>query len=98
MIKDGATVIIDEGHVTAPPRGHFRLLALPVTGTATALGNKRVANLVALGALIEVSGLCDAENLAEVVKARVPANLRDLNLAALKRGQALAAAARAPAA
>jgi len=94
MIRDDAMVITDSRLVTAPPEGRFRLVALPVTEAASALGNKRVANLVALGALIELSGLCALEHLEDVVKARMLAALRGVNIKALECGRSLAAAAR----
>ncbi len=90
MIKDDAVVVVDTRHVTDPPQGDFRVIQLPVIETATAVGNRRVANIVALGAMAELSGLCSPEALKDAVRARVPAALRDLNVEALARGRALA--------
>lgn len=92
MIKDDATVVADARYVTDPPTGPFRLAALPLTETAARLGSNRVANIVALGALIGLSRMCDRESLEGALKSRAPKALLDLNLEALNQGYELAAA------
>ena len=46
----------------------------------------RAANVVALGALIALSDICDRETAARAVGAGTPKAFLDLNLAALQRG------------
>lgn len=86
MVGDDALVITDERLVTAPPKGAFRLLALPITETAIGLGNPRVANIVALGALTGESNLCSRESMEAAIREYVPARLTDLNIKAFREG------------
>lgn len=92
MIREGAIVVADARDVTEPPTGPFRLVALPLTETAARLGSKRVANIVALGALAGLSDICERGILEDAVRARAPAALLDLNIEALDKGYELAAA------
>jgi 2-oxoglutarate ferredoxin oxidoreductase subunit gamma len=90
LIKAGATVIVDTRRVTAPPQGDFALYALPLSETARRLGNERVANIVALGALVELSGVCRRDSLEQAIRARTPKGYLDLNLEAMAAGGRLA--------
>ncbi len=85
-IRPGAIVITDEKTVTDPPSGDFKLAKLPISDTAVALGNKRVANIVALSALTAMGGLGERETLEEAVKRRSPKAYIDLNLDAVDTG------------
>lgn len=91
MVGDDALVITDARLVTAPPKGAFRMLALPITETAIGLGNPRVANIVALGALIGESNLCSRKNMEAAIREYVPARLIDLNIKAFQEGLNLVA-------
>jgi 2-oxoglutarate ferredoxin oxidoreductase subunit gamma len=90
LIKTGATVIVDSRRVSAPPQGDFALHALPLSETARKLGNERVANIVALGALVELSGVCRRDSLEQAIRARTPKGYLDLNLEAMAAGGRLA--------
>ncbi len=85
--------IIDAGKVTAPPEEPQTIHALPITETARALGNPRVANITALGALAELAGLIAPQTLRARMLKLVPARFRDINAEAFDAGQALAKAA-----
>jgi len=87
LIKPGATVLIDPKKVTTPPTGDFTALELPALDIALALGNRRAANVVALGALVGLSGLCDFADLEVSVRARTPASALDVNMEALAKGR-----------
>jgi 2-oxoglutarate ferredoxin oxidoreductase subunit gamma len=91
LIKAGATVLADSQRVTAAPRGDFALHALPLCQTARDLGSERVANIVALGALVELSAVCGRDSLEQAVRARTPKGYLDLNLEAMAAGGRLAA-------
>lgn len=91
MISDDALVITDARLVTSPPKGDFRVLALPITETAIGLGNLRVANIVALGALTGESSLCSRESMEAAIREYVPAKLTDLNIRAFREGLNLVA-------
>ncbi len=86
MIKPGALVLIDSRLVPNPPAGDFTLHSAPFTDEAIALGSHRAANVVALGSLVALSGICDRDTVAEAVRAGTPKAYLDLNLDALQRG------------
>ncbi|MBT4428449.1 MAG: pyruvate ferredoxin oxidoreductase [Rhodospirillaceae bacterium] len=92
IIKPGGTIITDQRLVPSPPSGDFRLLALPITDTAIAIGNPRIANVVALGVLNALAALASREALEAAVGALTPAKFRELNLEALKAGYGMAEA------
>ncbi|MCP4072961.1 MAG: pyruvate ferredoxin oxidoreductase [Hyphomicrobiales bacterium] len=93
MIKEGAIVVTDSKTVTEPPKGNFRLVELPVQETAIALGNRRVANTIALASLVALGELCSTEILEEAVISRSPKAYVDLNRDALAKGFELATGA-----
>lgn len=86
MIRDDAIVLTDSKTVTKPPQGNFRLIELPVQETAIALGNRRVANTIALACLTALGDLCSPETLEEIVAARSPNAFVELNREALAKG------------
>ena len=87
LLNAKSVVFADAELVKSPPKGAFKLLSLPFLETARRLGNKRVANIVALGALTAVSNICDAETLERSLKAMTPAKFSRLNLEAFEAGQ-----------
>jgi 2-oxoglutarate ferredoxin oxidoreductase subunit gamma len=92
MIRPGALVLADAEHVPRPPAGDFRLHALPFVGTARRLGNPRVANMAALGAMARLGGLCRLETLLETVSGAVPPAYVEVSQEALRAGHVLAQA------
>jgi 2-oxoglutarate ferredoxin oxidoreductase subunit gamma len=98
LLKPGALVLADTRLCPELPAGEVRALQLPMTRTAIELGSERVANIVALGALAALAGLCAREDLERAVRAETPRNYVDLNLDALAAGWRLGEAAAAPAA
>lgn len=90
LLKPGALVIADTRLCPELPEGIARALFLPMTRTAIELGSERVANIVALGALVALSGLCDASDLEHAVQAQTPRAFLDLNMDALAAGTRLA--------
>ncbi len=91
LLTDSSLVLVDSELVGDPPRGTFRTIALPFTETARALGNKRVANIVALSALVGLSGICAETVLQQATRSRTPPKLARLNMEALVAGRELAA-------
>jgi 2-oxoglutarate ferredoxin oxidoreductase subunit gamma len=65
----------------------------PLSRTAIELGSERVANIVALGALVALTNLCDGDVLAHKVRVEAPRSLVHLNLDALAAGAKLSGAA-----
>ena len=64
--------------------------ALPFAARATALGNPRIANVVALAALTRLADLCSAETLEEAIRLEAPPRFIGLNLDAMREGLRLA--------
>lgn len=94
LVKKGGVVLVDAGRVPSPPQGDFTLYALPLSQEARALGNARVANMVALGALAGLSGICSQGALEQAIRAETPKGFLDLNLEAVREGQRMALTAR----
>ena len=66
---------------------------MPLSRTALLLGSERVTNIVALGALAALSGICDCNRIEQAVRAEAPRGFLDLNMDALKAGYSLHVAA-----
>lgn len=90
LIGTDTLVLSDSRRVEKPPAGKFDQRAMPFSERAIALGSERVANVIALAALVGLSGLCKRNTLEQVVRAGVPGKFLDLNLEALREGFALA--------
>jgi 2-oxoglutarate ferredoxin oxidoreductase subunit gamma len=89
LVKPGALVIVDHRLVSAPAGGSFRLHSLPISELAAKIGSPRIANIIALGALARISGLCSRSSLAEAVRLETPEKFAELNLAAVDAGFSL---------
>ncbi len=89
LVKPDAVVVIDSARVTSPPRGSFKSHAFPFTEIARELGNGRVANMVALGALAGVGGPCGLEPIECAIREGTPPGFRELNLKAVGEGYRL---------
>ncbi len=92
MIKNNATVIVDNERVDSPPSGDHTTTSLPLIQTAREVGNIRAANVVSLGAIVGISNICDQKSLLQAIHDTVPARFVDLNLEAFKRGYVLVSA------
>ncbi|UCH75004.1 MAG: 2-oxoacid:acceptor oxidoreductase family protein [Rhodospirillales bacterium] len=94
LLRDGTLVLADARRVTAPPKGGkgktCDLRRLPFSEAAIRLGSERVANVIALSALVGMTGLCSREGLEQAVRGGTPAKLLDRNLDALREGFAMA--------
>jgi len=91
LLKAGALVIADTRLCPELPEGDYRRHHLPLSRTALELGSERVTNIVALGALVALTGLCDRKRIAQAVRAEAPRSFLDLNMDALQAGFAIAA-------
>lgn len=62
LVKPGGVLIVNTTLVPrASQREDIRVIALPASDIATELGNVRMANLVALGALLKATGIVSLE-------------------------------------
>jgi 2-oxoglutarate ferredoxin oxidoreductase subunit gamma len=89
-LKPGGLLLVDADLVSEAPAS--RVLALPFTRIARELGRAMAANIVALGALAQLTGAVSLESLTAAVLARVPKGTEDLNRRALAAGVAAAKA------
>ncbi len=64
----------------------IRFLKIPATKIAEGLGNRIVATMVALGALVELTGAVSREAMEASVRDGVPKGAEGINLAALREG------------
>jgi 2-oxoglutarate ferredoxin oxidoreductase subunit gamma len=92
LLKPGALVVADTRLCPELPAGDYRRYHLPLSRTALQLGSERVTNIVALGALVALSGICDRQRIEQAVRAETPRGFLDLNMDALAAGFAIAAA------
>jgi 2-oxoglutarate ferredoxin oxidoreductase subunit gamma len=97
LLKPGALIIADTRLCPELPAGDYRVHHLPLSRTAIELGSERVANIVALGALAAISGVCERKALEQTVRAETPKSFLDLNLDALAAGYRLGEQATLPA-
>jgi 2-oxoglutarate ferredoxin oxidoreductase subunit gamma len=89
-VKPGGLVVVDAGRILVAPEGPFATYALPIFETAKdQLGKAVVANIVALGVIVGLSGVVSREGLERAVLARVPQGTEALNRRALEAGFAL---------
>ncbi len=91
LLKPGALVIADTRLCPDLPEGDYRRYHLPLSRTALELGSERVTNMVALGALAGLSGVCDRKRIEQVVRTQTPRGYLDLNMDALDAGFAIVA-------
>jgi 2-oxoglutarate ferredoxin oxidoreductase subunit gamma len=89
LLKPDALVIADTRLCPELPIGSYRRHHLPLSRTAIELGSERVANIVALGALAAIAGICGRNTLEQAVRAETPKSFLDLNLDALAAGYRL---------
>ena len=88
-ISPQAWVLVDSDLVAHPPTS--RAAALPFTAVARdKLKKVMVANVVALGAVSELTGLVSRRSLEKAIIARAPAGAEELNKKALGLGAKLA--------
>ena len=83
-LKPGGLLLVDADLVKEVPAG--RAVALPFTRIARELGRAMAANIVALGALAQLTGAVSLSSLESAVLARVPKGTGDLNRRALAAG------------
>ncbi|MEL7566598.1 MAG: 2-oxoacid:acceptor oxidoreductase family protein [Dehalobacterium sp.] len=87
-VKAGATLIIDSTLVTTVKEIEGqKICRIPITEMAKKeTGREMTANIVALGAIVGVTGVVSEEAIKEAVLARIPAGTEEMNLRALNAG------------
>jgi 2-oxoglutarate ferredoxin oxidoreductase subunit gamma len=86
-IKEGGVLLLDTDFVPREPVGNFKIYKMPITRTAKEdLGREIVANVVALGAMIALTGVVSREAGEKAVLAKVPTAFIELNKKAYNLG------------
>lgn len=86
-LKESALMIIEDDLVRENPEG--RVVRIPATRTAEALGTRIVANVVMLGAFQVITNVVSWDALVKSVLDLVPEVTHELNGKALERGKEL---------
>ncbi|TAJ95943.1 MAG: pyruvate ferredoxin oxidoreductase [Gammaproteobacteria bacterium] len=89
ILKTNTLVVIDMSAAEGKDAENGKTRALPLLDTARACNDIRSANIVALGALVELSGVCRADTLVAAICAGAPAKLVKSMLKAVEAGQNL---------
>ncbi len=91
-LREGGVLIVNSSLIgVKAKRSDIKVHYVPANEIASELGNDRVANMVALGALIEATGIVKMDSIVESLKKALPPhrhNLIPLNRDALERGAA----------
>lgn len=79
-IKDGGLLLLDDDFVPNTPEGDYKVIRIPIMRTAKEdIGREIVANVVALGAMIALTGIVSREAGEKAVLAKVPEAFKELN-------------------
>lgn len=95
-LKEGGVLLIDSDLVLREPVGNFKVTKFNITNTAkNEIGREIVTNIVALGAMVALTGVVSKEAAEKAVLARVPEAFLELNKKAFHLGYEKAMAAKA---
>jgi 2-oxoglutarate ferredoxin oxidoreductase subunit gamma len=90
LMKPGGVLVFNSSLVPhTPQRSDVRYVAVPANEVAVQIGNVRVANLVAVGALAAATGILSVDGLVCTIGDHMPENRRAFvqpNQEALRRG------------
>lgn len=90
LVPGGLMMLNSSMVTTKPARKDIRIVEVPVTDAAKEVGNPKVANMVMLGAYLQVTKAVDDESvLSALAEHGLRAELVDLNRRALLAGRAL---------
>ncbi|NIQ97989.1 MAG: 2-oxoacid:ferredoxin oxidoreductase subunit gamma, partial [Desulfuromonadales bacterium] len=86
-IKDGGVLLLDSDFAPNAPEGNYKVYRMPIMRTAKEdLGREIVANVVALGAMVALTGVVERESGLKAVLAKVPEAFLELNEKAYNLG------------
>lgn len=90
-ISEDGTVIVDESIVLPEGIKAGKILRVPIIKTAkNEVGKEIVANIIALGLIVGLTGIVTRESLEAAIMSRVPRGTEELNKMALQKGYELA--------
>lgn len=85
-LAEGGLLVIDTDLVPNIPKGK-KVISIPITRLSTEkLGRDLFANIIALGALVKITGVVSLETVKTAVAHRVPPHTIDKNMEALLIG------------
>jgi 2-oxoglutarate ferredoxin oxidoreductase subunit gamma len=93
--RPGGIVLTNSSLVSQVDRDDVRVVAIPATARAAELGSDQVANMIMLGAYVELTGAVTLAALEQALRVVLPErrhNLLPLNMQALQLGAGLARA------
>ncbi|MBM4330917.1 MAG: 2-oxoacid:ferredoxin oxidoreductase subunit gamma [Deltaproteobacteria bacterium] len=86
-LKPGGLLIVDPLTVIKEaPRSDIRVVQVPTAEIALKVGNKRFQNMVALGALCQLTGVISRNALEKAIKETVPPKTLTQNIEAFQKG------------
>ncbi len=94
LVKTDGVLVYNSSLITRPPqRIDLSYVAVPANDIATELGDLKIANMAALGALVTATGLLPLTALIQALHQHLPGDKREflaLNEQALRRGAQIA--------
>jgi len=100
LVKEGGVLVYNSTLITnTATRSDLRYVPVPANDIASGLGSVKMANMVALGALVAAIGVLPLEAVSHALRNHLPESKRDLlepNLQALQHGAKLGQAVAAP--
>ncbi|HEU0264602.1 MAG TPA: 2-oxoacid:acceptor oxidoreductase family protein [Geobacterales bacterium] len=86
-LKEGGVLLVDSDLVKNLPKGNYKTVSFPIINTAkNEVGREIVANIVALGAMVALTGVVSKESAEKAVLSRVPEAFTELNKKAFQMG------------
>lgn len=86
-LKPDGILVVDKDLVQNLPSGKYTIFTVPITQIAQEkVGKVIVANIVALGVIVALSGVVSESAIESAVLARVPRGTEELNRKALRAG------------
>jgi 2-oxoglutarate ferredoxin oxidoreductase subunit gamma len=86
-LKSDGILLVDSDAVTECPEGKFKIYRVPIIESArTKLGRVVVANIVALGVIIELTKIVSMDAIESAILARVPKGTEKINKEAFQLG------------
>lgn len=86
-VKEEGVIIVDSTHVKGEIKSKGRIYSFPITVTAKEeLGTTMVANMIALGIIVGITGIVSEEGLEWALAERVPRKAKEVNKKAFRLG------------
>ncbi|MCY6371499.1 2-oxoacid:acceptor oxidoreductase family protein [Clostridium ganghwense] len=87
LLKKGGLLIMDEDIVDRPPeREDIYVISIAAQREAEKIGDKKIANMVLLGALIKKTGIISMEGILEALKNHGKEEFYEFNKKAIEKG------------